>query len=211
MLRKHASARKQKKGTKSTGTAEVIYTAPTASAVAENAESAVDHETMLLVGGDDITCKVSEEESKRHGRKRRTVDRKRNDRKKRKKESDQSEDKVVSHDQMGVANYVAEDVAYTPGPEMSEWVELGVPHPLLRALHELKFYHPTEIQKMILPLVVKDDDDIIGAAETVSKRLHATIFKDGKGRGRGSKREKERERERERQTQCTQCFRFVNM
>ena len=53
--------------------------------------------------------------------------------------------------------------------EMREWVELGdIPHPLLRALQGLKFYHPTEIQKRTILLVARGDNDIIGAAETVS-------------------------------------------
>lgn len=52
--------------------------------------------------------------------------------------------------------------------EMKEWVELGVPRPLMRALHDLKFYQPTEIQRRAIPLVAEGDNDIIGAAETVS-------------------------------------------
>ena len=54
--------------------------------------------------------------------------------------------------------------------EMKKWMELGnIPHPLLRALWDLKFYRPTEIQKRTIPLVVMGDNDIIGAAETVSR------------------------------------------
>lgn len=52
--------------------------------------------------------------------------------------------------------------------EMKEWVELGVPCPLMRALHDLKFHQPTEIQRRAIPLVAKGDNDLIGAAETVS-------------------------------------------
>ena len=52
--------------------------------------------------------------------------------------------------------------------EMKEWVELGVPCPLMRALHDLKFHQPTEIQRRAIPLAAKGDNDLIGAAETVS-------------------------------------------
>ena len=55
--------------------------------------------------------------------------------------------------------------------EMKEWVELGVPHPLIWALHDLKFYQPTEIQRRAIPLVAKGDNDIIGAAETVRHEI----------------------------------------
>ena len=51
--------------------------------------------------------------------------------------------------------------------EMKEWVELGVPCPLMRALHDLKFHQPTEIQRRAIPLAAKGDNDLIGAAETV--------------------------------------------
>lgn len=53
--------------------------------------------------------------------------------------------------------------------DMREWVELCcIPRPLLRALWDLKFYQPTEIQKRTIPLVAMGDNDLIGAAETVS-------------------------------------------
>ena len=55
--------------------------------------------------------------------------------------------------------------------EMKEWVELGVPHPLIWALHDLKFYQPTEIQRRAIPLVAEGDNDIIGAAETVRHEI----------------------------------------
>jgi hypothetical protein len=56
--------------------------------------------------------------------------------------------------------------------EMKEWVELGVPRPLMRALHDLKFHRPTEIQRRAIPLVAKGDNDIIGAAETVRHEIY---------------------------------------
>ena len=60
--------------------------------------------------------------------------------------------------------------------EMEEWVELGVPHPLMKALHDLKFYHPTEIQRRAIPLVAKGHNDLIGAAETVSMKFYGCIY-----------------------------------
>ena len=51
---------------------------------------------------------------------------------------------------------------------MERWEELGTPQPVIRALHELGFTQPTAIQREAIPLTVKEQCDIIGAAETVS-------------------------------------------
>ena len=99
--------------------------------------------------------------SKRGKRRQQTT--KRND-KKRQPEPHQSKE---DGDGGGVANLLTapiEDVER----RMGEWVELGVHGSIVRALYELKFYRPTEIQNRTIPLVAKDDRDIIGAAETVS-------------------------------------------
>ena len=65
-----------------------------------------------------------------------------------------------------------EDIDVIHDHEMKEWVELGVPHPLMRALHDLKFYRPTEIQRRAIPLVARGNNDLIGAAETVSMKVY---------------------------------------
>ena len=48
---------------------------------------------------------------------------------------------------------------------MDEWVELGVPTPLIQGLYDQGFKLPTPIQ----PVTIKTGKDIIGAAETVKK------------------------------------------
>ena len=51
---------------------------------------------------------------------------------------------------------------------MEAWQELGVPLPIIRALKELGFMLPTEIQRQAIPVAMDTDRDVIGAAETVS-------------------------------------------
>ena len=70
-----------------------------------------------------------------------------------------------------VATPTGEDDDVILDREMKEWVELGVPHSLTRALYDLKFHRPTEIQRRAIPLVAKGDNDIIGAAKTVSIKV----------------------------------------
>ena len=73
---------------------------------------------------------------------------------------------LENHENHSIATPTEEVVAIER--DMMEWVELGsIPHPLLRALQDLKFYWPTEIQMRTIPLVAMGDNDIIGAAETV--------------------------------------------
>ncbi len=50
---------------------------------------------------------------------------------------------------------------------MNAWEELGVPPPVVRALGDLGFTSPTEIQKQAIPPAITDQCDVIGAAETV--------------------------------------------
>lgn len=54
---------------------------------------------------------------------------------------------------------------------MEAWQELGVPLPIIRALKELGFMLPTEIQRQAIPVAMDTDRDVIGAAETVSNSL----------------------------------------
>ena len=49
-----------------------------------------------------------------------------------------------------------------------QWEELGIPSPILEALRETPFAHPTEIQRLAIPQAISQHYDIIGAAETVS-------------------------------------------
>jgi len=50
---------------------------------------------------------------------------------------------------------------------MSAWIELFVPSPVLRSLSELQFTSPTPIQALTLPSAIRDQLDIVAAAETV--------------------------------------------
>lgn len=58
-------------------------------------------------------------------------------------------------------------------PDMSAWLNCYVPDAVLRALAELKFTEPTEIQAQTLPAAIRDHMDIMGAAETGSGKTLA--------------------------------------
>uniref|UniRef100_L7M9T5 ATP-dependent RNA helicase n=1 Tax=Rhipicephalus pulchellus TaxID=72859 RepID=L7M9T5_RHIPC len=58
-------------------------------------------------------------------------------------------------------------------PDMSAWLNCHVPEPVLRALAELNFTEPTEIQAQTLPAAIRDHLDIMGAAETGSGKTLA--------------------------------------
>ena len=51
---------------------------------------------------------------------------------------------------------------------MSGWANLFVPDAVLKALGEQGFITPTPIQALALPSAIRDQLDIVGAAETVS-------------------------------------------
>lgn len=51
---------------------------------------------------------------------------------------------------------------------MESWKGLFVPTPVLQSLNELGFVSPTLIQALTLPAAIRDRQDILGAAETVS-------------------------------------------
>uniref|UniRef100_A0A1E1X5Q3 ATP-dependent RNA helicase n=1 Tax=Amblyomma aureolatum TaxID=187763 RepID=A0A1E1X5Q3_9ACAR len=57
--------------------------------------------------------------------------------------------------------------------DMSAWLNCYVPDQVLRALAELKFTKPTEIQVQTLPAAIRDHMDIMGAAETGSGKTLA--------------------------------------
>ncbi|KHJ91106.1 DEAD/DEAH box helicase [Oesophagostomum dentatum] len=50
----------------------------------------------------------------------------------------------------------------------SSWDELYLPEPIMKAIKDLGFRNPTEIQRQVLPLAVRDRCDVLGAAETGS-------------------------------------------
>jgi len=51
---------------------------------------------------------------------------------------------------------------------MDKWNGLHVPTPVLWALRDAGFTSPTPIQAQILPSAIRDQMDIVGAAETVT-------------------------------------------
>ena len=51
---------------------------------------------------------------------------------------------------------------------LEEWNVLGLPSQIMKALADLNFLKPTEIQRQAIPLAMRSQCDIIGAAETVS-------------------------------------------
>ena len=52
-------------------------------------------------------------------------------------------------------------------PNMEAWHQLCVPVPIIRALSELGFIAPTDIQRQAIPVAMEGSRDVIGAAETV--------------------------------------------
>ena len=58
-----------------------------------------------------------------------------------------------------------------PVTGMEAWHDMGVPPPIIRALKDLGFVSPTEIQQRAIPVAMDTTRDVIGAAETVSLPL----------------------------------------
>lgn len=56
--------------------------------------------------------------------------------------------------------------------DVSAWKDLFVPEPVLRALSYLGFSAPTPIQALALPSAIRDNMDVLGAAETGTDLLH---------------------------------------
>ena len=70
-------------------------------------------------------------------------------------------------------------------PSCSKWQEFGLPTPILRAIDELGFESPTEIQRLSIQAAYRDRMDVLGAAETVScfcLLLRLRIFVQGSGK-----------------------------
>ena len=63
-----------------------------------------------------------------------------------------------------------------PVTGMEAWHDMGVPPPIIRALKDLGFVSPTEIQQRAIPVAMDTTRDVIGAAETVSLPLLYTTI-----------------------------------
>jgi ATP-dependent RNA helicase DDX24/MAK5 len=79
---------------------------------------------------------------------------------------------------------------------MSAWNELFVPEPVLRALRNMGFSIPTEIQSALLPAAIKGRMDVMGAAETGSGKTLAFGIPILHGILADKKREKDKEQGR---------------
>ncbi|CAJ0600191.1 unnamed protein product [Cylicocyclus nassatus] len=66
-----------------------------------------------------------------------------------------------------------EDKKDVTKPAQSSWDDLYLPEPVTKAIKELGFKVPTEIQRQVLPLAVRDRCDVLGAAETGSGKTLA--------------------------------------
>lgn len=56
---------------------------------------------------------------------------------------------------------------------MEAWDDMYIPKEVLWALREQGFTEPTPIQRQVLPSAIRDQMDIVGAAETVcASRLY---------------------------------------
>ncbi len=56
---------------------------------------------------------------------------------------------------------------------MSSWSDMMLPKVLLRGLYEKGFYEPMPIQKLVVPVAIKNKSNIIGTAQTGSGKTLA--------------------------------------
>lgn len=74
-----------------------------------------------------------------------------------------------------VKNWTTEVLSASAGQkaDVSAWKDLFVPEPVLQALSSLGFSAPTPIQALALPSAIRDNMDVLGAAETGSGKTLA--------------------------------------
>uniref|UniRef100_A0A915PY16 ATP-dependent RNA helicase n=1 Tax=Setaria digitata TaxID=48799 RepID=A0A915PY16_9BILA len=65
---------------------------------------------------------------------------------------------------------------------ISGWTTLNISSPVLKAITDMRFAEPTEIQKLVIPSAVRDRFDIIGAAETEAQKYYRTLYLQGSGK-----------------------------
>ncbi|VDN83184.1 unnamed protein product [Brugia pahangi] len=72
-------------------------------------------------------------------------------------------------------NMIADELHGKKGEiaDMSGWINLYISNAVLKAIADMGFTEPTEIQKLVIPSAVRDRFDIIGAAETGSGKTLA--------------------------------------
>uniref|UniRef100_A0A914ZNG2 ATP-dependent RNA helicase n=2 Tax=Parascaris univalens TaxID=6257 RepID=A0A914ZNG2_PARUN len=99
--------------------------------------------------------------------------------KKRKRKREQSLRKSVTDDivenegERVSGGSVPTSISHTMKVDLTAWMPFCLPEEIMRALADLGFTEPTEIQKLVLPSAVRDKLDILGAAETGSGKTLA--------------------------------------
>ncbi|PAV79517.1 hypothetical protein WR25_08319 [Diploscapter pachys] len=90
-------------------------------------------------------------------------------------EDEQSETNAVDSEQEGgqSEDEEREDKEDLPPCDTSAWKEFNLPLAIIKAIGDLRFSQPTEIQKLVLPEAIGEGNDILGAAETGSGKTLA--------------------------------------
>ncbi|KQK93186.1 ATP-dependent RNA helicase DDX24 [Amazona aestiva] len=93
-----------------------------------------------------------------------------------KNKASQAQEALLSvHTSKKVKNWTTEVLSASTDrkADVSAWKDLFVPEPVLRALSYLGFSAPTPIQALSLPSAIRDNMDVLGAAETGSGKTLA--------------------------------------
>lgn len=59
---------------------------------------------------------------------------------------------------------------------MEAWQVIGLSGPVIRGLYDCGFKKPTPVQMQAIPVTMKTEGDVIGAAETVSFKFPPLFF-----------------------------------
>ncbi|NXT17439.1 DDX24 helicase, partial [Syrrhaptes paradoxus] len=92
-----------------------------------------------------------------------------------KNKASQAQEALPSTTSKKVKNWTTEVLSASTDhkADVSAWKDLFVPEPVLRALSYLGFSAPTPIQALALPSAIRDNMDVLGAAETGSGKTLA--------------------------------------
>ncbi|XP_052774075.1 ATP-dependent RNA helicase DDX24-like [Mya arenaria] len=158
--RKKSTEKKVKKSGK------VIKTGAQANQQIDDLNETVEEKSDLEKEQDQLKKKKKKEKMKRK------IQELKNKRKLRKeKQENEPKQKKVKLEQPESSEDEAEDDDATKG--MERWKGLHVPEEVLRALRDAGFRAPTSIQAQVLPSAIRDQMDIVGAAETGSGKTLA--------------------------------------
>uniref|UniRef100_A0A9J2PJ32 ATP-dependent RNA helicase n=1 Tax=Ascaris lumbricoides TaxID=6252 RepID=A0A9J2PJ32_ASCLU len=84
-----------------------------------------------------------------------------------------SEDIVENEEERVRGGCEPTSTSHTSEVDLSAWMPFCLPDEIMKALADLGFTKPTEIQKLVLPSAVRDKLDVLGAAETGSGKTLA--------------------------------------